>query len=109
MTGRRLAKVRYVEQRELGNPCVHCGDAGNFRDLIEQCLGRSSHRGEDIGKTIALVVGVARLVQRPKGTDREDERGDPAGNDERDGERLGPEPLHVTKEFEVEDVHAFTR
>ena len=109
MAGRRLAKVRDVEQCELGNSRVYCGDPGNFRNSIDQRLWRSSHQGKDIGKAIALVVGIARLIQRPEGTDREDERGDGAGNDERDGQRLGPEPLHVTKEFQVEDVHAFTR
>ena len=46
---------------------------------------------------IALVIGGARLIERPVGADGQDERRDAAGDDQRDGQRLGPEPAQVAK------------
>ena len=47
---------------------------------------------KDIGKLIAFIIGGAGFFERSVGTDRHHQRGHPAGNHERDGQHLGPEP-----------------
>ena len=61
--------------------------------------------GENVGEGVALVIGGARFLERAAGADAEDEGRGPGGDDERDGERLRPEPHEVTHEFAVECAH----
>ncbi len=38
LSGGRLAKIRNVEQRQLGDPCIDRGHAGDCRQLVDTAL-----------------------------------------------------------------------
>ena len=80
LSGSGLAKARHVEQRKLCDARVNRSDARNFRNPAGQGLRRAAHRGEDVRKLVALVIGKARLIQRPVGADGKQQRGHAAGN-----------------------------
>jgi hypothetical protein len=90
LTARRLAKVRDVEERELGDARIHGSDAGDFRDALDQRLRRPGNGGKDVGEAIALVIGDAGLLERAIGSDCHDQRRHRAGDDQGDRQRLGP-------------------
>ena len=102
------AKVRYVEQRELGDARLDGGNAGDLCDLIDKSLWRAPDHGKDVGKAVALVICPACLVERPVGADGQDERRNAAADHERDGKRLRPQPPQVAKQLDVERTHRIT-
>ena len=90
---RGLLKPRYVQKRQLGDPRLDRRDAGELRDLGCNRLRRPPHQREHVGEAVALVIGNAGVVERAVRPHRHDERGDSAAYDQRDRERLRPEPL----------------
>ena len=69
LSGCGLGELRDIEQRQLGDAAVHGGDAGDFRNPVEERLGRTSQQSKHIGELVSLVVGRARLLQGSLGAD----------------------------------------
>ncbi|MCY1228631.1 hypothetical protein D9M72_409570 [compost metagenome] len=107
--GRRFAELRDVEKRKLGDPGFDHGDARNLGDARDERLRSSCHLREDVSELVALVVGGARLIQRPERSGRQHKGCDAAGDHQGDGEDLSPEPPQVPPQFGVQRSHCLTR
>src|SRR5262245_44765589 len=69
-----------------------------FGDLGQKRFRCPPHDGEHIGKLVALVIGVARLLERAERTHGKHKGSDTACNQEGDGDRLRPEARQITDE-----------
>lgn len=69
LPGGWLQVIRNVEQCELGDPHVHCRNAGDLHNLIDKGLRCASDFGKDIGKAMPFVVGGPRFIQGSIGPD----------------------------------------
>jgi hypothetical protein len=69
---------------------------------------RTPHRGEDVRKAVPLVVGDARLVERARAPNRQDDRRKTTGDHQSDCERLRPQAPQITEQLHIERAHAFT-
>ena len=80
LTACGLAKVRNIEQRQLGDAGIDRGNTGNLGDLADQRLRRPPHHGKNVGECIAFVIGRPGLVERPVRPHGQHERRDAAGD-----------------------------
>ena len=67
LAGRRLPKVRNVEQRELGERASTAATPGISAIWSTSVFGAAYHR-KNVGKCIAVVIGGPGLVERPVGS-----------------------------------------
>ena len=106
--GGRLDHALDVEQHIFDDAKLQPADPLDRRDPVTQVQRGAIGLGEQIGKAIAFVKDVARLLQRTVGADGDDDRRHPAGHDQRHGEHLRPEPDQVAVELSVEHRHGAT-
>jgi hypothetical protein len=95
-----------VEHRRALHPRLGGIDACDVQHVRNQRQRRAARIGEDVGEAVTLVIGVARVGERgvhPEG--RQQDR-HPAGQHQRDGQPLQPEPSEIAQEFLVERLHA---
>ncbi len=101
----RLAQAGDVEDDGAGDARLDRGHAVDRGDRAHERVGRAGRRGEDVAEAVALVIGRARLVERLVGADGQNQRGDAAGHDQGDRQRLRPQAAKVADQLAVERAH----
>ena len=102
---RRFHPPRQVEDGVGRDPRLGRGDAGDRLDLGEQGQGRAPRLREDMREAVALVIGRARLVERRGHAEGHQDHRHPAGEHQRDRQRLRPETAEIPQELPVERPH----
>ena len=103
--GRGLGQSRNVERHLRDDARLDGRDARDRRQRRSQRLRRALERGEDVGEAILGVVRGLRLEQRLVADPERHDRGDAAGDDQRDRDGLAAQMPEVAQQLAVEGPH----
>ena len=103
--GGRLDHAGQVDESELADARLHGGHARDLRDIVDQAFRRSGQVGEQIAKTVALVIGSPGFGQRAVRADAQDQRRHPSRHHQGDGQRLRPQPQQIPQDLAMKGSH----
>ena len=104
----RLVDIRDLQGHVRDDARLDASDSGNPFDRGSDRLRRATHRREDVGESVSLVVFLSGLGERSQDTECHHRCPDAAGDDEDDHCCLAANPPQIAHRFPVEDLHGPT-
>ena len=101
----RFAQPRDVEHGVALHTRFDARHAGNGDDALVKAVWRPDGRGEHVGEGIAVIIGGARVTQRPIGADADQKRHHARRRNKANGQGLRPQTPEIAPELFVERFH----